>query len=226
MTNGIFDFVNVLIINGGKDLNGWSVIDMYYDEDAIALAKGQQTVRYEHRANITKQMKTGYMYTETPSLTAGNTVATVTNTPVAYFKEVAEDSGSGYRVLQNSGSDAWTEDLTAGTITFINAHTGTIRIRYYYKSGDISNEEFREEAREEIRRQAELTVKESGGLRWKGTSGVRGTLEYNVGNKIKIDDEYSFGDDNPLEELTIKSISQSYNTGGWKTTLSLEEVLE
>ena len=157
-------------------------------------------------------------------LTGGPNTYQVQNYPVVKFLEVSEDPSGGrdWQVLENAGNNAWTEDKTNGQITFTNARTGSVRVKYIYRATGLTNAQFRTLVRKKIRLIGQEILRKTARLRWKGRVELKGTLAYNRGNQIEIDAPGIFGSYNP-QIFRIKSVEQRITSRGWSTFLTIEE---
>jgi hypothetical protein len=92
--------------------------------------------------------------------------------------------------------------------------------------------QLRAEGHKQARAIAESLVRAGGEPRYEGKITIRGTLDYNLNNKVvfiseTMDDLFPNEDWNTTgQSFIVKGIQQSLSTTGWKTELTIEEDIE
>ncbi len=200
MQKSLFDVVNMIIYNSGKDMNGNGI--QYYYINTTSASNGIKMQYYTWEDIATQGLTREQEYGEQVN---------------------GETYGSdGYPNDYNTGGTGYS---TNGCWFLLGDIESSPKVVNYDTRQTPSNDSefntaFRDYCKVEGYRRAEGYTKYAGELRWNGSITVRGTNEYVPGQVIVLNWP-------PLkifnEELRVQDIQQVVNAGGWFTTIKLDK---
>jgi hypothetical protein len=248
MKRGVFEVVNALIVNGGADAYGKAIYLMTYDSVSVGnvgwrwkfkpMTKIADKLKNAEKKEglFTTEFPPAYPYVvltfgeehrETFTASAGQTVFTVSSTPIfVNVDSVKAVTVSVDGVVKIETTD-YTVNVATGDITFLVAPGAgkTVAIEYQKEltvANDAAyNSAVRNAVKAQAKSQGDKIISVYGNARYVGSATIQGTIAYTVGDNAQIIAP-SLGWTTP-QTLRITDLRQAFSKAGWKTQVKLEE---
>lgn len=220
-TKSVYDVINLVFYNAGKDKRGNGIIWYYYNDTTTL--KGLRT-RYIAMTDIARDYINELIKTDNVSsnlngaITAAVTTITVDSAasfPATGTIRIDDEfiEYTGKNATQFTGCKRGSFGSGAGS----HADDGLVEDASTF--GDLTNDTFRTTCKARAAQRAKSMTLKTSGLRWKGTIEMRGNATYQPGDKVTLIFPSYFIN----QDLRIIDIRDSFNKSGWFTTLELEE---
>ena len=242
---GVWDVINALIINCGRDANGAGIHTFQYDVESYGKIGGRwKYISFEDIAgNILNQEKeqnkssftddsnfpVSYDYEFYISTNKGVTTSAAPNKLIESGQNFIKSVGVGYKVYNTvSGATAKVVSVDGNDTLSLDADIMSNNEGYFIKpvcSNDREfNEALRREAKVQGRKKGDAFIKKHGKARYKLSASLEtGSLSYNVGDVITcVVPSYGWSSDN-ARLLRIQDIQHTIGVNGWETEIQLEE---
>ena len=189
----VFDIVNCVIFNAGKDLEGHGMTGLYVSPTATAQTLVMKY--YDWSGDIAEKVK-------------ADELQAMAKNSITYDAKGYPDNYTNYN---NAGCNTWNDDTITSDGTYLERFR--YRCRNGYSSGGVNYEGLGKAT-------AARMTEQMSELRWRGKIEVKGTKTFLTGDLIQV--TYPpIG--MATQKLRLKDITHHLSSAGWFTELDLEE---